>query len=60
MSRSKIYLALALAALVAGAAVLVTGVDRALVITSYDQSLYITVLALVFVAGDALRRALRR
>ena len=60
MSRKQIYLALALATLVAGAAVLVTGVDRALVVTNYDQSLYITVLALVFVAGDAFRRALRR
>lgn len=59
MSRNKIALALALAALVAGAAVLVTGVDRALKVTNYDQSLYITVLALVFIAGDALRRAIR-
>lgn len=50
----------ALATLVAGAAVLLAGVDRALVLTTYDQSLYVVVLALVYVAGDALRRALRR
>lgn len=60
MSRNiKIRIAV-LATLVAGAAVLVTGVDQAIEVTNYDQSLYIGVLALVYVVGNALRRATRR
>ena len=59
MSRIIIF-AVAVLVTITGAAVILTGVDTALEITNYDQSLYITVLALVYVAGDALRRALRR
>lgn len=58
MSRFKFQIT-ALVALVAGVAVLMAGVDRALDVTWYDQSLYITGMFVLYVVGDALRRALR-
>lgn len=58
MSRFKILI-VALAALVVGATVLVSGIDRALEVTWYDRSLYITGMFVIYVVGDALRRALR-
>jgi hypothetical protein len=59
MSR-KIKLQVAvLAALVAGTAVLLAGVDRALEVTNYDQSLYLGTLALVYLASRGVRNLVR-
>lgn len=59
MSR-KIKLQVAvLATLVAGTAVILTGVDRAVEVTNYDQSLYIGALALVYLAGRAVARVIK-
>lgn len=61
MSRSRRFKfqVAALATLVAGAAVLLTGVDRAVEVTNYDQSLYVGALALVYVAGRAVVRVIK-
>jgi hypothetical protein len=48
-----------LATLVAGAAVLLTGIDRAVEVTNFDQSLYIGGLALVYLAGRAVARVIK-
>jgi hypothetical protein len=48
-----------LATLVAGTAVILTGVDRAVEVTNYDQSLYIGGLALVYLAGRAVARVIK-
>jgi len=48
-----------LATLVAGIAVVLTGVDRAIEVTNYDQSLYIGALVLVYLAGRAVARVIK-
>lgn len=56
MSRKfKLKIAL-LATLVAGTAVLLTGVDRALTATWYDPTLYLGALVLVYLAGNGVLR----
>ena len=49
----------ALAALVAGAVFLLVGIDRALTVTNYDQSLYLGALVLVYLASRGVTRLTR-